>query len=409
MTVQCASYDPVGRVVGGEFASVPEVVTNDDAARLLKAHATQIDPFPVYDQLRDQCPVQVGSRSWILLRYDHVRAALADPEQFSSNVRDSDNPAFRHSPLVFDDPPQHTHVRRVLAKAFTPRRIAEAEPWVRSLANECLDTMTSAIAATGEPVDFVEHFADPLPVRVIATMLGISTERHRDFKRWSNDRSFVVYNFRGEHTPALQAAIEGVGAQHDFFLALARTRAASPGDDLVSALVHTEVDGERLDIDEVAGVCSVLLSAGNLTTTRLLGSLVARLASDDATWQRVRDDAAAREQVVEDVLRAESPVQTPIRMTSRDVMMGGKTIPKGTFVTIGIGAANRDPAGADQPHLAFGHGIHYCMGAALARLEALVSLEVLAARAPRLRIDGEATREVGMSHRGYAALPLRLT
>jgi cytochrome P450 len=115
-----------------------------------------------------------------------------------------------------------------------------------------------------------------------------------------------------------------------------------------------------------------------------------------------------RDRLVEEVLRAESPVQTPIRRTTTDVVMAGKTIPKGTFVTIGIGAANRDEAAVDQPHLAFGHGIHYCIGAALARLEATVSLEVLAERAPRLRRDGDAVPEVGMSHRGYASLPVRL-
>lgn len=382
---------------------------DDEAARLLKAPATQTDPYPTYDALRERCPVRVGSRSAILLRYDHVRAALADAERFSSNVRDSDNPAFRHSPLVFDDPPQHTHVRRVLAKAFTPRRIAEAEPWVRSLAHECVDAMHAAIATTGAPADFVAHVADPLPVRAIATMLGISTERHRDFKRWSHDRSFVTYNFRGPRTPELESAMSGVQAQHDFFLDLVRERRVAPGDDLVSALVQADVDGDRLDDDEAAGVCSVLLSAGNLTTTRLLGSLVGRLAADAAAWAQVRaGGAAARDAVIEDVLRLESPVQTPIRITTCDVELAGTVLPKGTFVTIGIGAANRDPAGADQPHLAFGHGIHYCMGAALARLEAAVVLEVLAERAPLLRVDGDARPEVGMSHRGYLELPLRL-
>jgi cytochrome P450 len=385
------------------------VAIDEDAARLLKAPGTQTDPYPAYDELRARCPVRVGSRSAILLRYDHVRAALADPDRFSSNVRDSDNPAFRHSPLVFDDPPQHTHVRRVLAKAFTPRRIAEAEPWVRALAHECVDAMAATIERTGAPADFVEHVADPLPVRAIATMLGISTERHRDFKRWSNDRSHVTYNFRGPRTEALESAIAGVQAQHDFFLEVVRERRAAPGDDLVSALVQAEVDGDRLDDDEAAGVCSVLLSAGNLTTTRLLGSLVARLAADDDAWQHVRaGGSGARDAVIEDVLRLESPVQTPIRMTTCDVELAGTVLPKGTFVTIGIGAANRDPAGADQPHLAFGHGIHYCMGAALARLEASIVLEVLVERGPRLRLDGEARPEVGMSHRGYLGLPVRL-
>lgn len=386
-------------------AAEPALDPTADPAQLLKARATQVDPFPTYDLLRDRCPVQVGSRSAILLRYDHVRAALADPERFSSNVRDSDNPAFRHSPLVFDDPPRHTHVRRLLAKTFTPRRIAEAEPWVRAVANDCVAAMRDEIAADGAS-DLVAHLADPLPVRVIATMLGIPTERHRDFKRWSNDRSYVVYNFRGPRTDELDAAIAGVQAQHDFFLEVAHERAGSPGDDLVSALVHAEVDGDRLDLDEVAGVCSVLLSAGNLTTTRLLGSLFARLAADPVEWARVRGDRDARDVVIEDVLRRESPVQTPIRVTTCDVEMAGRTIPKGTFVTIGIGAANRDPDALDQPHLAFGHGIHYCMGAALARLEAEVAVEVLGAAAPQLRVAGDARAEVGMSHRGYTALPV---
>ncbi len=383
------------------------MTSSEDAARLLKAPQTQVDPFATYDQLRDQCPVQVGSKSWIVLRYENARVALADPEQFSSNVRDSDNPAFRHSPLVFDDPPRHTQVRRVLTKVFTPRRVAEAEPWIRDLTVDALEAMRVTIETTGEPVDFVDQFADPVPVRVIATMLGISQERHRDFKQWSRDRSFVIYNYRGAQTPQLVAACAAVAAQHDFFVEIARDRTERPGDDLVSALVHTEIDGERLDIDEVAGVCSVLLSAGNLTTTRLLSSVVARLASDHGEWQRVRANSDSRAQLIEQVLRAESPVQTPIRTSRRDVELGGKTIAKGAFVTISLGAANRDPAAADQPHLAFGYGIHYCVGAALARLEAMITIDVLAAVAPRLRIDGEAVAEVGMAHRGYALLPVR--
>jgi cytochrome P450 len=309
---------------------------------------------------------------------------------------------FRSSPLVFDDPPRHTALRRLVSRAFTPSRVAATEPWIRELAHELLDR--------GDPaaIEFVEGYADPLPVLVIARMLGVPAERHREFKQWSNDRAYVTYHSRGERTPALEAAEAGCRAQEQFLMDLAIERRAAPEDDLVSALATAEVDGERLELEDVAGTCSVLLSAGNLTTTRLLGNVVADLAADPATWSRVRDDADERAAAIERSLRADSPVQTPIRRTAVDVELGGTVIPAGHFVTIGIGAANRDPDRLDQPHLTFGHGIHYCLGAALARLEATVTLEVLAGRARTLSLVEPPEREVGLAHRGHARLVVRL-
>jgi cytochrome P450 len=369
---------------------------------LLRQPEAQRDPFPAYDRLRGQSPLQVSRSSWILLSYEHVRAALSDHEHFSSNVRASDNAVFRNSPLVFDDPPRHTQLRRLITKAFTPRRIAEAEPWIRELAGALLDE------AGHGPFDFVARFADPLPVLVITRMMGIHPDRHRDFKQWSNDRSFVTYNSRGPRTPELVAAEAGCRAQDEFFLDLARRRRERPGGDLISALATAEVDGGRLDLAEVAGTCSVLLSAGNLTTTRLLGNVVAMLASDPARYSELRSDRTVIEELVEESLRRESPVQTPIRKTVADVAIGGTVIPAGHFVTIGIGAANHDPAGSEQPHLAFGHGIHYCLGAALARSEAAVTLDVLADRAASLELVEPPAREVGLAHRGHTSLVLRL-
>jgi cytochrome P450 len=371
----------------------------NDAERLRDA-ANTTDPFPLYDDLRPRSPIQVGRSSWILLSYDHVRTALADPESFSSNVRASDNPVFRNSPLVFDDPPRHTELRRLITRAFTPRLVADAEPWVRGLAAGLLDTLGAG------PADFVAGFADPLPVLVIARMMGIPGERHREFKQWSNDRSYVVYNSRGPRTPELEAAEAGCAAQEAFLLELATQRRADPGDDLISALATAEVDGDHLELAEVAGTCSVLLSAGNLTTTRLLSNVVASLAEDPSRWAAIRADRALIPDVIEESLRRDSPVSTPIRKTAKDVEVGGTVIPAGHFVTIGIGAANRDPAGFDQSHLAFGHGIHYCLGAALARLEATTALNALADRYEKVRIDGPAERERGLAHRGYARLVL---
>jgi cytochrome P450 len=373
-----------------------------DGAELLRQPATLRDPFPAYDRLRAQSPLQVGSRSWILLSYDHVRAALADPARFSSNVRASDNPVFRSSPLVFDDPPRHTTLRRLVTRAFTPNRVAAAEPWIRELANDLLD------AGDRSEVEFVERVADPLPVQVIARLLGVPPERHREFKRWSNDRAYVTYHSRGERTPALEAAEAGCRAQEDYLLALAEERRAHPGDDLASALATAEVDGERLELADVAGTCSVLLSAGNLTTTRLLGNVVADLARGPAEWAALRADRGRIPDVVERSLRVDSPVQTPIRRTTEDVELDGTVIPAGHFVTIGIGAANRDPDRLDQPHLAFGHGIHYCLGAALARLEATVTLDVLATRAAEIELLEPPVRDVGLAHRGHTRVMVRL-
>jgi cytochrome P450 len=373
-----------------------------DGPELLRDPQTQRDPFPAYDRLRSQSPLRVGRSSWILLSYDHVRAALGDPARFSSDVRASDNPVFRNSPLVFDDPPRHTTLRRLVSRAFTPNRIATAEPWIRELANELLDDCDPA------QLEFVQAVADPLPVQVIARMLGVPPERHREFKRWSNDRAYVTYHSRGARTPELEAAEDGCRAQEEYLLALAEARRAAPADDLVSALATAEVDGERLEIEDVAGTCSVLLSAGNLTTTRLLGNVVADLAADPTAWAEVRRDHTRIADVVEQSLRRDSPVQTPIRRTTEDVELGGTVIPAGQFVTIGIGAANRDPDRLDQPHLAFGHGIHYCLGAALARLEATVTIEVLAARAASLTLLEPPVREVGLAHRGHARLLLSL-
>jgi cytochrome P450 len=371
-----------------------------DGPELLRDPATLADPFPAYDRLRAQSPLRVGGRSWILLSYDHVRRALGDPQRFSSDVRASDNPVFKHSPLVFDDPPRHTVLRRLVTHAFTPRRVQQAEPWIESLATDLLDAMGEG------PADFMAGYADPLPVLAIARMLGIPAERHREFKQWSNDRAYVTYHARGPRTPELEAAEAGCRAQEEFLHAMAHERRARPGDDLISALATAEVDGDRLEIEDVAGTCSVLLSAGNLTTTRLLGNVVADLASDPSAWAAVRDGSCAIDDVIERSLRVDSPVQTPIRKTTDDVELDGTVIPAGQFVTIGIGAANRDPAGASQPHLAFGHGIHYCLGAALARLEATVTLRTLAARCPNLRVAEAPVREVGLAHRGYERLVL---
>ncbi len=251
-------------------------------------------------------------------------------------------------------------------------------------------------------------YADPFPVRAIAVMLGVPVADHARFKQWSEDRAAVVY--RGPGSPA----DAGAAALDAYLCDLVAERRRAPTPDLLGALV-----GEGLADGEIAGLGAVILSAGNLTTTRLLANLVHELASDPARFRRLRDDPASRPELVEESLRLESPVQLPARRATRDVALGGVVVPAGAFVMVGVGAANRDPAAYDEPavlrpgrdgppHVAFGHGIHFCLGAALARLEAAVTLELLARRCTAMELAGPAVRTASIAHRGFDALPVRL-
>ncbi|MCB0996052.1 MAG: cytochrome P450 [Acidimicrobiales bacterium] len=383
-----------------------------DPSRLFDP-ATAADRWPVYDELRSGCPLQIGRRSWVVISHDHVRQVLNDPASFSSDVRDRGNPVFRESPLVFDDPPRHTPLRRLVISTFTPRRIAAQEPWVRGVAAELLD----ALAA--RPADFVAEVANPLPVRVIAHLLGVPPDEHEQLKRWSEDRSFVTYHGHDDapRTPELLDALAGCEAMYERFRELLAERRNTPTDDLLSALLAAEVDGHRLTEQEIVGIGAVLLTAGNLTTSRLLSNLAHLLATDD----RVAGLAATRPDtipaIVDECLRRESPLQYPIRKTAVDAELGGVTIPAGHTVLVGIGPANRDPGAYERPdevdiersgaHLAFGQGIHFCAGAALARLEGKVVAELLTEGPRRLALDGPAVPEPTISHCGFERLPVR--
>jgi len=378
----------------------------------LFSREARVSPYRIYDGLRGAGPLQVGPTRWALLDYADVRAALADPESFSSNLRVLDNPVFRGSPLVFDDPPRHGQLRRLVMTALTPSRVARLAPWLRQLAGRLIDEM-----GTG-PVEVVAGFADPMPVYAIAHLLGVPGEEHETFKRWSHDRSFVAYHggAKAARTPELEAAEAGCAALDAFLNDLVSQRRAAPAEDLITALVGAEVEGARLSSDEVTGIAAVLLSAGNVTTTRLLTSLLYALSVDPERWEGLREHREQVEPFVEDVLRLESPVQFPARLTTRPITLSGRTIPEGHFVMIGLGAANRDGAvfdapdqlmpGRGEPHVAFGYGIHYCAGAALARAEASVSLNAFLDRYRAVVPAAPAVAEEGLAHRGFASLLL---
>lgn len=353
----------------------------------LSAPSVIADPYPAYRALRGRSPVLYARvpaggaaglgepiRAYALLRHAEVLAALRDPQTFSSNVTDKIRVLPRIT-LLHDDPPRHTHLRRLVSRAFTPRRIAELEPWIGRLA-------ASLLEATGDgPSDIMDAFAMPLPMMVIATLLGIPAERYVQFRSWSES----VMSYSG--IPAEERASRGK-AMVDFFAAELEARRRAPSGDLISALVEAEIDGARLDTPEAVGFCVGLLVAGNDTTTNLIGNMAHLLSERPELYRRVQQDRTLVEPIIEETLRHSSPVQRLLRVATRPVDVSGVVIPAGHLVDVVFGAANRDPAVFEEPdafrldrppveHLAFGQGIHVCIGPSLARAEARIALNAL--------------------------------
>jgi len=339
------------------------------------------DPYPVYRCLRDRSPFQyiMGTfpgidgplRAWALMKYSDVYGAVRDHETFSS-ARPLVGRFFAPLPMIFDDPPRHTRFRRLVNKAFTMKRVEALTPWITTVAHELLDE------AGSEELDIVQHYTVPLPVKVIARLLGIPGDNYETFKRWSDAVLSLISMDRAERMRNIQEMVS-------YFGRIAAARRVDGAEDLITALVEAEIEGEKLEEWEILGFCMLLLIAGNETTTNLIGNLLGILATRPDLWQQLRTDRALVETVIEETLRYESPIQRINRMTTREVELSGVCIPKGDRVTLYFGAANRDPGEFPNPdefildrdlrnHLAFGMGIHYCLGAPLARAEAKITL-----------------------------------
>ena len=352
------------------------------------------NPYPVYQALRNHSPVHYLSIpaspssgldkpvwAWGLLKYHDVYTALRDHETFSS---ESPTAGQFGPPLVLiqDDPPRHTRFRRIVNKAFTLKRVEALEPWITKIANELLDQVEN------RETDLVNAFTVPLPMRVIARLMGIPEEDYATFKRWSDAFLSTVGADRNDRMQNVQDMVA-------YFGQMATTRRTQGADDLITALVEAEIGGESLQDWEILGFCILLLIAGNETTTNLLGNMLNLLADRPALWQQLRDDRSFVEPVIDETLRYESPVQRLFRTATRDLEFSGVKMSKGDRVTIFYGAANRDPDEFPDPdefrldrdlrnHVAFGMGIHYCLGAPLARAEARISLNALLDRFPRV-------------------------
>jgi len=378
--------------------------------------AVHEDPYPVYEELRERFPLYRAedSNTWVLSRYGDVEAALLDPETYSSARGIFPTPSAVDMNelflpmMIMMDPPRHTELRSLVSRAFTARRVAGMAETVQAAADELVEPFMDSAGC-----DFVQDFAGPLPAVVIADLLGVPRADRDQFRVWSS--TLVQAN------PLLDMAGPGLAAAaslYEYFADFLTDRREKPREDLISALVQAEVNGERLTDDELLGFCLLLLVAGHETTTNLLGNSAVVLAEHPEARRRMAEDPALITPAVEELLRYDSPVQGLSRTLTRDVSLHGQTMSEGETVLLLFGSANRDERAfpsADvfdidrkpDHQVAFGRGIHFCLGAALARTEARAALGTLLRRWPHWDVDlAAATRLRSGPVRGYASLPI---
>lgn len=381
------------------------------------------DPYWTYHQLRALAPVAVAPDSALVLtRYADCDAVLrdprfgrADPDRLYmtmglGNWREHIGIYQWSTSMLFRNPPDHTRLRRLVSRAFTARRVMALRPAVVALTERLLD----GLAEASGPVNFVDAFAFPLPIAVIGELLGIPAEDRAPFQGLVRDWTALLDVYDGD---VLTRADLAGGQIRDYLADLAAQRRREPREDLMTALVRAESAGDRLTEEELLTTAALLFAAGFETTTHLLGNALVALLDrpDQLPALREGDDGAAT--AVEELLRFDSPVQISGRMALTDADVAGVPVPAGQRVVAYLGAANRDPARFPDPDrldlhrhgaapLSFGGGIHYCLGAALARLEAQVALPALFARFPDIAIAGATRRRDGLTLRGYLSLPV---
>ncbi len=373
--------------------------------------ATLQCPFPHYAQMRDEQPVMLieSLGMYLVTRHDLVLAILRDPETYSSMFGGASMPlppdarakmvevmaeGYPRVPTMLTaDMPDHTRYRRLVSKAFTPKVIAELEPVIRAIATKLIDSWIDSGS-----IEFVAQFGVPLPVEVIAHALNVPDSRMADFKRWSDD-SIAGIGTNISLEQRLEAE-KGVNEYQHYFAAEFEKRKTQPQDDLLTALLQARIDDDDpevtdkrpLDMPEMLSIVQQLLVAGNETTTKLLTETMRLLANSPDQWRSLQQDPSRASNVIEEALRLSTPTQGMFRISTKDHELEGVHIPKGARIVIVFASANRDEAlfpdgDAFDPdraglrdHLAFGKGIHFCLGAALSRLEGKVALEELARR-----------------------------
>src|ERR1700693_3753061 len=388
------------------------------------------NPYLLYHQLRELDPVYWDQRanSWVLTRYADVTVALRDPHYtvmgfmsdtswIPADMRPTLEPPLRavSRQMLFQDPPDHTRLRGLVAKAFTPRMIESLRPVIQQVTDELLDQ-----AETKGHMEVIGDFAFPLPAIIIATMLGVPPEDREQFNRWS---SFFGRLLDGGDF-SLEKVFEAISEVSDFldyFRTMMHARRTAPKDDLLQAMIDAEEQGDALSEEELLGNCILLLAAGHGTTTHLIGNGTLALLRHPAQLQLLQEQPSLVPSAVAEVLRYDSPVQLTSRRAKEALQIGGKQVSAGQEVIMLLGAANHDPAQFADPdrlllarpesrHLSFGLGVHFCLGAALARLEGEIAFSTLFKRFPHLRLETDVVEwQPSMVFRGLKQLPVSFT
>ena len=380
------------------------------------------DPYPTYRRLRAEDPVHHSPMGfWVLTRYEDVVAALRDPRLAKEAIAGfvaarfgAPVPAMGLS-MLDRDPPDHTRLRSLVSKAFTPRVVEGLRPRIQQIVDGLLEGVRDVGA-----MDLIEEFAYPIPVNVICEMLGVPVEDHERFKGWSLDIARGLDSIllpADSEVPKRSAASRTALA--NYFRELIARRRAAPRADLLSGLIAAEEAGDKLSENELLATCLLLLIAGHETTVNLIGNGTLALLRHPDQLGRLRENPALIGSAVEELLRFDGPVQRTARIPSEDVVIDGRKIPAGEMVMPFIGAADRDPGQFPDPdrldigrtdnrHIAFGWGIHFCLGAPLARVEGQIAINTLVQRLPKLALATESPEfRESLTLRGLKTLPVK--
>jgi cytochrome P450 len=394
----------------------------------LSRSETRANPYPLYHELRSEDPVHWDEPMgfWVLTRHADLTSALKDKRfvkgrgveaargRLLPEGRDVARPVFEafSRSMLYADPPYHTRLRGLVNKAFTPAMVAGLRPTIQGLTDELLD------AGQGKGrMDIIEDLAFPLPCTVILQMLGLPVEGRDLFKKWSDDL-FAALGVVRRDAKVFDTARASLSEATRYIRAFRQQRDTRPEEGLLSELCAVVEEGDRLDDDELVSNSIVLLGAGHETTTNLIGNGLLALMRNPDRLQELRENPSLMPAAVEELLRYDNPVQIVWRYAAEDVEIDGRLIREGQFLNLVIGAANRDPAEFADPdrldfsrdesrHLGFGLGPHFCIGAALARLEGQIALETVLRRLPRLRLESEDLEwQESPTFRGVKSLPV---